>query len=514
MSTTPGAVDDVLALWAVQRLAAVSVRMRVRTFIAIYVVVVASGTAVAATAAFLATTAAPFLLEVDGADATNLAWSTTLVVTGGLAYLEAGALLRERFSRVRFTVPAAQVRGLWLALDLPLRHVVTVERGAEHLPRLLLGVGIIAGTTAGLATAGQAWPAVATAAALGVIMAGALGCYLLALHNATGRLGRRAPAGLWETYLVLLGLTLGATAPTVARWSGDVTAAGLTLDPMVAASAAALLATLGWMAVGVLAPRVLRTRRSHTDVPLLGFDAPAVVADRLTLWPRRARATAPAAIAAGSGALTVHPMVLVVFRCALTAVAAGIGLLITHEPLLRGTTLGALAVDEAVLRAAPLGTAMLASVVCIVPVIAAGHEQRLWHYRTLWELGVRPATMWAAHVTGSLVQTMALAILVVAGIATLTGEVPVTLLAVAAAVVLAEHLSESALAHPSRGDGDRRGVSYAPALLAAALVAPAILAGIGGGWWARSAFLYVLLLALGGLWCFKHRLTSMPLAPE
>ncbi|WP_104125844.1 hypothetical protein [Cryobacterium sp. Y57] len=514
MNTREGALDDVLSLWAVQRLATVSMRMRVHTFVALYIVIVAVVTAIAGTAAFLVTSATPVLLGVGAGEVRTVAWSTTFLVIVALAYAEASALLRERFSRVRFTVSAAQVRGLWLALDLPLRHVVLVERGAEHLPRVLVSAALAVGGGTGLATGGHLWPAVTIFLAFGIVLAGALGSHLVALRNATGRPGRRAPTGMWEGYLVLLGLVAGTFAATALRWSGDVAVAGLALGPTWVVPVAVALIGLGWVGVGVLTPQVRRALRSGADVPLLGIDAPALLADRPTLWPRRGRSTVVGAIAVGSGALTVHPMVMLVLRVTLTMVAIGLGVVLSHGPALRGLWLGPLALDEAVLRAAPLGTVMLVSMVCIVPVIAAGHEDKLWHYRTLWELGARPTTVWLAHVTGSLVQTTVLAILVVAGIATLTGEVMVVILAMAWTVVLSEHLSESVLAHASRGDGDRRSVSYAPALLAGALVAPAIFAGIAGGWWALSVFLYVLFLALGGLWCFTHRLTFMPLAPE
>lgn len=515
-SPPAGSLDDAVTIWAVQRLALLSLPMRVHTFLGLTIATAAFVTAGAGVSAFLAVSAAHAALVTAGAPPSRAAWSAALAVLGTVTYLGVGAVLRESFSRVRYAVPASPVRGLWLALDTPLRHVVAVERGVEHLAHVLVGGALTVGAGAALASHGHVGPAAVALVGIALPVAGGAWAQVAALRNAAGTAARRTVTWLWDAYLAVAGLAVGVLGHRLVQAErGAEPPAGVALPaaPVVAAIAGGL-AIAGWVTVVAGVRRVRRLRRADAEVPLLGLDDPALLADRVTLWPRRRRATSFAAAAVGTGALTVHPMVRVVGRVVLAATALSTGAWLGAGPPVRGLALGSLAADDAVLRGMPVLAAVLAGQVCVVTVMAAGHEQRLWHYRALWELGSHPARLWAAHLTGSLVQASALTALAAVGSAALTGRVQPVLVGVGLVVVLAEHLSESALARPGSTDGDHRAVSYAPALLATALVAPGVLAAVGGPGWSWFVPVHVALLALGGLWCFTHRLTSLPLGTE
>lgn len=513
MTTRSAPWQDALDLWAVRFLTTFSWRLRVRTFLAAYLAAASCAAAAAAVLAFTVVSAAHAALErlAPGSNRT-VAWATVLVLAVVLGYALAGAVLREAFSRVRYAVPASPVRGLWLALDLPLRQVVAAERGTEQLPRLLVSVGAVVGTAAALAASGSPLPALAALLTLGAVLGGEGMCHLVAVRSATRQAVRRTPAGLWELYVTVLGLLVGAALPGVVRLVRGVDAGGLAGAVTGADEGALRAGALAAVGVGLaLAAVVARAlvRQPPLDVPLLGIDAAALVADRRTLWSGARRSTPFGAAAWGTGSMTLQPAVLGLFRLLVGLAAVALGVRLAAGPVLAGVELRGVALDAVARSGVALLAATLAGFVTAATVFVAGHGARLWHYRVLREMGSGPWALWAGHVVGAVVQCGAFGLVLAVALGALTGRVHVEIVVVAVVVAIADHLAESLFARPSHDDGERSG-STATAVVGLALVAPGLVAALVAGAWVWVAVAYVVVLSGGGVLCFEIRSRTIP----
>ena len=515
MSTRSAPWQDALDLWAVRFLTTFSWRLRVRTFLAAYLAAASCAAAAAAVLAFTVVTATRVAAErLAPGSAEAVAWAIVVLLVLALAYALVGAVLREAFSRVRYAIPASPVRGLWIALDLPLRQVVVAERGTEQLPRLLVAVGTIVGTASAsaLAASGAPLPAFAALLAVGVVAAGEGACHLVAVRSATRQAVRRAPAGLWEVYVALFGVLVGAALPGVVRLALGADVGGL-VDAATSADAAALrVSALAAVGVGLALAAVVAwsaIRQPRLDVPLLGIDSATLVAARVTLWPQARRSTWFGAAAWGTGSMTVQPAVLGLFRVLVGLAALAVGVRLAAGPVLADVEIRGVDVDAVARSGVALLAATLAGFVTAASVFVAGHGARLWHYRVLREMGSGPLALWAGHVAGAVVQCGAYGLVLAVALGALTGRVHGEVLVVPVIVAIADHLAESLFARPSHDDGERTG-STATAVVGLALVAPGLVAAVLGGLWVWVAVAYVIVLSGGGLLCFEIRSRTIP----
>ncbi|WP_158609451.1 hypothetical protein [Cellulomonas triticagri] len=500
-------------LWAVRFLTTFSLRIRVRVFLTGALALSACAAAATAGLAFAVVSAvvtAAGVLVPGAREA--LGWSAVLLLAGLVAYGGTGSLLRETFSRVRYAVPASPVRGLWLAMDLPLRQVVLAERGTEQLPRALVSGGLVLGTAGALTSTGSVAAAAAALLVLGLVVAAEGACHLVAMRAATRSRVRRAPVGVWELYVVVLGLAGGAVLPPLVRIAtgvrADAVADALAAADVVGLRAAALVLVLSGVVLAAVVT-VVAIRRPAEDVPLLGIDAPAIVAARFTLGRRWRRPTWFGTVAWGTGSMTPQPAVLALFRLVLAATAVAVGVRLAAGPVAMGVEIRGVALDAVVRSAVALTSATVAGLVTAGTVVVAGHGARLWHYRTLRELGSPVAVTWAAHVAGAVVQCAAFGAALALAAGAITGRAHPEIVSIAVVVALADHLAESLFARPTRDEGERTG-STATAVVGIALVAPALVAAVAGGVWAWVSVVYVVVLAGGGLLCFEIRSRNIP----
>ena len=515
MTVLRQSISDALTLWGLQRLSSTSFRIRVSTFLRLCAFTVAIAVPVTMVLAFvLARVVLHFGPQITGQTQTFVAWTLALVLALWFGYGGLGSIFREAFTAVRYVVHASPVRGLWISLDIPLRHVVGVERGTEQLPRIGIGCGVIGGAALGLAVAGEFVPAVTALCSLGLLIAVEATCHTIALRNATHPNVRSAPFGLWETYLALSGLAIGVGAAKLVGIDWTMSAERATdvvsrVDVAALAAIAMGMAALGIICAVVALRRLMSTWRTGDDVPLLGFDDPAVLVHRWTLLSRYARPTAVGAVVWGTGSMTIQPPVVAIFRGLLAASAIAIGAAIIVGPLVNLVNLPGVDLASTIRGPVVAAVSGLTMFICAMTAISSGHEAQFWQYRSLWELGVHSRRLWAAHIAGSLVQVGAVAIVFAAGYAAVVGRIPWEVILVALAAPLGEHLAESSLARPSRGDADEGPANTASAVVGLALAIPAVVAGTVGGAGTQLLPVYILALAIGGLWCFDVRVKTL-----
>ncbi|MDR1442347.1 MAG: hypothetical protein LBJ02_08180 [Bifidobacteriaceae bacterium] len=507
-----------LDLWAVRLLTSFSFRLRTRTFLGAATGAVALATALAGGIAYNAVAASRYAVGPGGiASEATLRWGAVVALAAVQVYLAVGVLLREAFSRARVAVRSSPMRDLWIALDVPLRWVVAVERGSEQVPRLLVTTGAVAGAASALLAMGALWPGLAALGTVGISLLAEASCHRIALRSAQETRTRRLPGGVWELYAMVFGASLGVALPVGIRLMSGVDAAGvsgalLRVNVTVLGAAAVVLAFIGLTGV-VLAVRAVAGEPAG-DLPVLDIDAPAFAAQRLTIWPRGPRWTRPGAIAWGTGSMMVQPAVLSVFRLLLVGCGAAVGAWLTAGPVLADRVFQGVSLEDAARVGAIVAVAGLGSFVAVVTVVVAGQSTRLWEYRTMWEQGGSAVTLWSGHVMGGLIQAAAFGAVATAAVAALTGRVDWIIVVVAISVVLADLLGDSLFARPAVGDSDGGSASGGAGIVSFVAAAPVFVAAVAGGLWASLACVYVAALAAACYLCFAFRLRVISMVPR
>jgi hypothetical protein len=458
-------------------------------------------------------TAHALVLELAPGSTERLTWGTVVLLGFALIYLAVGAVLREAFSRARLAVRGSPTRGLWVALDIPLRCVVGAERGTEQASRFLVIVGFVAGVAGALARVGAPLAGAAAVGTLGIAVLGEATSHVIALRTAAQTTARRAPPGLWELYLAVLGLLVGLALPSVLRFVPSVDASRVP-GILTGGGAGALRAVAGALVAAGLVGAACAVRgiiRAPVgDVPALAVDAASVVAEGVTFGRLTGKPGAFGAVAWGNGSMTVQPAALSAFRALLAGCGVAVGVRLSVGPVLRDAVVRGLPIASAAHAIAVVLVAALSGFVAVIAVVTSGQARRLWQYRALWEQGHGAVTLWSAHIAGGVAQSALLGGVVMIGLAALTGRVSVTVLVVATVTVLGDHLADSLFARGERPDGEGVSGAAASGVVSFVLAVPAFVGALAGGVWTPVIGAYTLALAGVGYACFAVRLRALP----
>lgn len=518
MSGRAPALTTVVQLWTVQRLVSVSARVRVSTVLAAAAGLLALGATLALGTSVLATTTLLDWADQRGVTPAVGGRLLALALTAAVTWLALGQVVGERFSDRRLAVATSPVRGLWVALDCPLPQVVLGERVAGQVTRLALTGALTLGVAIGVARESVTAAAAVLVVAV-VLVAGEVWVQAVALAAAQEPPRRRVRPGPREAFWIALGIGIGAPCGLLVAGNGTAltgtTAQVVDLGLVTVGVGALDAVVLGCAALAVTAlvtglARLRRLRRAAPDVPLRSFDDPASVAERWALGHPWRNGTTAGFVAVGTGTLHVHPVVQRSLRVVLMVTAAVVTarLVAGRAPLeLEGSLLP---VETITAVGAATVAAGIAGLVTIVAVMSSGQESRLWHYRTLWELGASARSLWWGHVAGSLVQVGVFGLVATIATSVVLDRFFWEALAVAIVVPLSDYLAESVCARPTDVDGDRRSTSAAIGLLQLGLSVPSIVLVAAGDPWTFLLPVHVAALALGGLLCFSRRLTTLP----
>jgi hypothetical protein len=155
--------------------------------------------------------------------------------------------------------------------------------------------------------------------------------------------------------------------------------------------------------------------------------------------------------------------------------------------------------------AAGAGMAIAATVLLVV-----GQTRRLWHYRTLWELGVPLPELVRGWVRPTLVLATPAA-LALGGLGWVLEAAVVTPVLVLLSAVLSEHLVDSMFARTDTREGSRTANSVL-AVVAFLFLVPPLLLALAQEWWSPVALAaWLVLIGSGGVWWFSRRVQTLPL---
>lgn len=503
-SARPRVVVD---LWAVQQLTSFGVTLGVRTFLVLCLWLWAALLAISAAVSRMGVGLAEQFLGSDPVTADARLGGVAAACVAGLAYLVVLELLRERYSNARFAVSRSRVRGLWVALDMPLRTVVLVERGLLVAVRTTMLLTVLGTAALSLLDRGDGRLTRFLLLACTVPLAYGAAAIAIALRQAP----EPTVAPLPNRLVVLLvgastvlgyALSLSARAAAGPVRPGAAALQGGSLEGVVSAvtTAISIAGPLALLASVLVLVAAWRADGDHRPEVTEASDDTATSSREPSVLRT---------VVHGTGGPRRIPIVargLVVLACVTAAVA---GAFLDRGVLADGPLAG-----PAMTRLVVVAGAAAATMVSSSVLMLAGQTARLWHYRTLWELGVSERRLFASAVTFSVVPGAAFCLLLAALSAMLAGRIPVVLPLVMLAVVLGDHVADSFFARPVTSDGDARSSNTLLALLGYALMLPAVLVGMAGQpWSAPLLVLYVLALGTGGAWWFGRRIRSLVVLP-